>query len=197
MELARLLRERRSVHQFEDRPVEPKVVLELLETAVWAPNHRMTQPWRFVLTVGEGRKRIARVMAAVRTRNERDPERIRETEEKIFRNILGIPAFLTVIVREHPHPVVRMEDYAAACCVIHNFSLLAWEKGIGMVWETYDWLYDPDFRAAFGVKAGESIVGNLHLGYPARVPPPQPRIPAAERLTVFDSDGCDEDGNRE
>lgn len=189
-----MLKERRSVHQFEDRPVPPELVLALLEAAVWAPNHRMTQPWRFVLTCGEGRKRIARAMTGVRLKNERDPERIREIKDKIYKNIMSVPAFLTVVMREHPHPIVRMEDYAATCCVVHNFSLLAWEKGIGLVWETYDWLYDPDFRAALGVKEGETIVGNLHLGYPARVPPPQPRADAASRLTVVDRDAPDGDG---
>ncbi|MFO7341847.1 MAG: nitroreductase [Bacillaceae bacterium] len=186
MELGRLLRERRSIHVFEDRPVPPELVMELLEDAVWVPNHRMTQPWRFILTYGEGRRKIAEAVRKINADKEADPGKKKEAGQKFYNKIMAIPMILTVLMREDPNPVVREEDYAATCCVIHNFSLLAWERGIGMVWKTHGWLHDPIFREAMGIRPGERAVGNLQIGYPAKIPSAQPRIPAAQRLTVID-----------
>ncbi|MEW9670934.1 nitroreductase family protein [Ammoniphilus sp. 3BR4] len=90
---------------------------------------------------------------------------------------------MIVVMKEHTNLVVREEDYASTSCVIHNFSLLAWEQGIGLVWETYPLIHDPNFREALGIQPGEKVVGSLHLGYPARVPQAKPRIPASELIT--------------
>ncbi|MBA2874650.1 nitroreductase family protein [Thermaerobacillus caldiproteolyticus] len=186
MELSQLLRERRSVHTFEDRPVSPELVMELLETAIWVPNHRMTQPWRFILTYGEGRRKIAEAVRKIKESKEPDPSKKKEVGQKFYDKIMSIPMILTVLMKEDPSLIVREEDYASTSCVIHNFSLLAWEKGIGLVWETYGWLHESIFRETMGIQPGEKVVGNLHIGYPAKIPPAQPRIPAAHLITVFD-----------
>lgn len=187
MELSHIIMERRSVHVFEDRPVSLELVKKMLDTAVWVPNHKMTQPWRFVLVHGEGRKRIAEVSRALNERRERDPEKAKEIGLKFYNKLMAVPMFLLVVMKEHPHPVVREEDYASVSCLIHNFSLLSWEQGLGLVWETYPLLHEPSFREALGIGQGEKIVGSLHVGYPAKVPSAQPRIPAEQLLTVIET----------
>lgn len=179
-----LIKERRSIHSFQERQVPPKQIMEWLDTAVWVPNHRMTQPWRFILTYGEGRRKIAAAVRQMKESQEPDPDKKRAAGQKFYDKIMSVPLFLTVIMKEDPDPVVRQEDYASTSCVIHNFSLLAWEQGIGMVWETYGWLHHDIFREAMGIRPDEKAIGNLHIGYPAAIPPAQPRIPAATRITV-------------
>jgi nitroreductase len=61
VDLAQTMKERRSIHQFQTRPVSVELVKELIDTAVWVPNHRMTQPWRFVLIHDKGRSRLAEI----------------------------------------------------------------------------------------------------------------------------------------
>ncbi|WP_281282531.1 nitroreductase family protein [Paenibacillus piri] len=65
------------------------------------------------------------------------------------------------------------------------FSLLAWEHGIGMVWESYPLMHEPAFREALGIGPGEKVVGSLHVGYPAAIPAAQPRTAADRLLTVI------------
>ncbi|WP_077616689.1 nitroreductase family protein [Caenibacillus caldisaponilyticus] len=186
MELSQLMRERRSIHVFEDRPISPELVMEWLEAAIWVPNHRLTQPWRFILTYGEGRRKIAEAVRKIKENREADPDKKKGVGKKFYNKIMSIPMILTVVMKQDPNLGVREEDYASTSCVIHNLSLLAWERGIGMVWETYGWLHDPIFRETMGILPGEKAVGNLHIGYPAKIPPAQPRIPAVQLTTVFD-----------
>lgn len=81
-------------------------------------------------------------------------------------------------MKESPNLIERQDDFASTSIVIHNFSLLAWE--------TYPWIHEPEFREAMGIAPGEKVLGNLHIGYPAAIPSPQPRVPAAERITFVD-----------
>ena len=48
-EFARVLRGRRTIDQYIQTPVPEELVLEAIEVATWAPNHFMTEPWRFIL----------------------------------------------------------------------------------------------------------------------------------------------------
>lgn len=190
LSLANLIRERRSVHQFEDRVVPVELVKDILDTAVWVPNHKMTQPWRFVLVHGQGKEKLADAARRAAPNAPKfanlEPEKRAEMGQKMYQKFMGVPLFLAVVMSEAPHAHVREEDYASTSIIIHNFSLLAWEQGIGLVWETYGLIQLPEFREALGVKPDEKIVGMLHMGYPAKVPEAQSRIPAVERLTIIE-----------
>lgn len=186
MELSQLLRARRSIHRFEDREVDPDLVTELMESAIWVPNYHMTQPWRFIITYGEGRRRIAEAVRIMKEEREPDATKKKEVGQKFYQKIMTIPMLMTVIMKESPNLIVRQDDFASTSMIIHNFSLLAWEKGIGLVWETYPWIHEPKFREAMGIQPGERVLGNLHIGYPAVIPQAQPRIPASERITRVD-----------
>jgi nitroreductase len=187
VQLTKLLKERRSVHRFQNREVPIELVTELLDTAVWVPNHKMTQPWRFVIVRGDGRKRIAEISRTNVGKRERDPEKAKELGQKFYEKFMAVPMFVVVLMKENPAITVREEDYASTSCLIHNFSLLAWEQGLGLVWESYPLLSDKAFREALGIQPGERAVASLHVGYPDQIPAAQPRIAAAELMTIIES----------
>ncbi len=47
MELDAAIRSRRTHKAFEPEPVDPETIEELFELARFAPNHHLTEPWRF------------------------------------------------------------------------------------------------------------------------------------------------------
>lgn len=185
MELSQLMRERRSIHRFQQKEVPIDLVMELMETAVWVPNYHMTQPWRFIISYGEGKRKMAEAVRHMKEIREPDPDKRKATGQKFYDKIMAVPMIITVIMQENTNLIVREEDYASTSCIIHNFSLLAWEQGIGLVWETYPWLLEGVFRDAMGIKPGEKVLGNLHVGYPAQIPTAQSRVPAVERITII------------
>jgi nitroreductase len=180
--IADIIKNRRSVRVFKKDPVPTELILELLNIAIWAPNHGHREPWRFILHVGEGRSVLAEAMLQTYSG---------ETREKHGRPkydyFLGVPAHLTVLLPEDPRQKQWDEDYAAACCLIQNFQLAAWERGLGVVWKTNNYGYDPKFREAIGVRPEEKIVGVLHIGYPEIVPQARPRSAAENKLTIVDT----------
>ncbi|WP_429845074.1 nitroreductase family protein [Brevibacillus sp. FIR094] len=179
--IAQAIRDRRTIKKFKPDPIPLELFRELLDVAVWAPNHGLREPWRFVLYMEEG-KRVVVDAILQNAMKKRDPELL-----------LRVPAYLFVIVNEDPRQREREEDYAAACTLIQNFQLAAWERGLGVVWKTEPFTYQAGFLQAVGVRAEEKLVGMLQLGFPEVIPEARARTAANDKLTVIHSNVVLED----
>ena len=63
MELARAIASRQSINRVRQDPVPDGIIEEILESAVHAPNHKITEPWLFHVFTGKGRGEFARARA--------------------------------------------------------------------------------------------------------------------------------------
>ncbi len=61
MSILSLFRETREVRQFAERPVFRELILSILEDAVWAPNHKLREPWRFIYADGTAKQKLTAV----------------------------------------------------------------------------------------------------------------------------------------
>ncbi|OXS58379.1 nitroreductase [Cohnella sp. CIP 111063] len=177
--VAETLRQRRTIRQFKPDPVPFPLLLELLDTANWAPNHGLREPWRYILYQGEARSEFTEAVLGSMSAE----DKAKYAEQRI-RDYAVIPCHLIVVMKEDPRQKQWEEDFGAACGWIQSFQLAAWERGIGVVWKTNPYIYSPHFRRAVGVADGEKVVGVLHVGYPDLIPDPRPRSPAESKLTV-------------
>ena len=171
---------RRSIKRFTEVPVAPGDLERLLAAAVLAPNHRMTQPWRFLVLGPVARAEYGRVVAdrkASRVAEEAAAEAVRRKVEEEY---AAVPAMVAVAVRQADDAEVREEDSAATFMAVENLCLAAVELGLGTHLRTGAVLEDPRVRAALDVPAEERVVAMVQLGQPAEQPAPRPRRPAAE-----------------
>lgn len=173
---------RRSIKKFKTDPVNIEEIIELLNVAKWAPNHKLTEPWRFQLYADEGKEKFVEAFLTSQQKDGNIPDKAKN-KAAYFREI---PLHLVVIMPEDSRKKRWDEDYAAISSLIQNFQLAAWERGIGMIWRTNDWTHDPVFKEAIGVTSDEKIVGTLMIGYPKHVPEPEKRTDIRELLTVID-----------
>ncbi|MCI3924725.1 nitroreductase [Paenibacillus sp. TRM 82003] len=171
--VAKAIRDRRTIKVFKPDPVPEGLIVELLNVAVWAPNHKLREPWRFTLFLEEGKRLLVDAILA-NAKKPKDPVRL-----------MNIPAYLAVTVPENERQKEWDEDVFAAAAFIQNFQLAAWERGLGVKWLTEPYTYQPNFRASIGIHPGEKLIGLLQIGYPEIVPEGQPRTPAENKLTVF------------
>jgi len=178
-----IIRSRRSIKRFKKDPISLDTIKELLDIAVWAPNHKMREPWRFIAFLDEGKQALVEVL-----KSEKEKGRgARPMKPEKVEQWLSIPAFVVVVMPVDPRPQVFEEDYAAVSACVQNLQLAAWERGIGMLWNTEPTNYSPTFHAQIGVKPGEKVVGIMQIGYPDMTPKAQERTPIEERLTVITS----------
>ncbi|PYE52216.1 nitroreductase [Paenibacillus barcinonensis] len=169
------IQSRRTVKKFKKEAVPTEQIIDLLDTAVWAPNHKLREPWRFVLFSGKGRKKLAEAIEAEMGE-----------DNKFSANVLQVPSIMLVVMEEDPRQAIWDEDFAAASALVQNFMLAAWSEEIGTFWVTKPFLYAPKFRKELGIKAGEKIIGMLYIGYPDVIPSSKERTPAKDKLTLFE-----------
>ena len=174
---------RRSVKELADHPVTREQIEALLDAAVQAPNHRLTEPWRFYVLGPEARRAYGAALGARKARRVEDPAAAAEVARKVVEKHVALPAMLAVSVVLADDPEIREEDYAATWMAIENLSLAAVAMGLGTHLKTGAIMADPAARAAVGVPEGERIVATLEVGVPAAVPPARARKPATELTT--------------
>lgn len=175
MNVSDAIAQRRSIKKFQDRPVTREEIERLLDAAVLAPNHHLTQPWRFYVLGREARRRYGLALGDRKARKLTDAEATSAVRAKTAAEYHALPALIAVAMVLHENPDTREEDYAAVMQAIANIMLAAVERGLGTHMRTGAVMDDPAARAAVGVRDGERIVAMLSVGVPAEVPAPKPR----------------------
>ncbi len=171
---------RRSIKRFADRPVARADLERLLDAAVLAPNHRMTQPWRFLVLGPEARRAYGRVLGSRKAAKVADPAAAELVARNIEQDYVALPAMIGVAMHLAAEPADREEDFAATYMGLDNLLLQAVELGLGTHLKTGAVLDDPRVRQAFQLPDDERLVAIVQVGYPLEQPGPKPRRPAAE-----------------
>lgn len=183
MQVRDAIRARRSVKRFTDRPVTREEIEALLDAAALAPNHRLTQPWRFYVLGPEARRAYGLALGERKARKQEDPERGRTMRDATAQEHRDLPLMIAVAVVNSDDPEVREEDYAAAMMAVQNMALAAIELGLGTHIKTGGVMSDPAARAAAGVRDNERIIAVVNVGTPAELPPVKKREPASAFTT--------------
>ncbi|MCR8843978.1 nitroreductase [Paenibacillus sp. SC116] len=185
MSIKETIRGRRSTHNFKHTPIKKEQVLGWLDDAVYAPNHGLRQPWRFIFIGEQGKEEYSDKLVESVIKLGKFKEGDEAQKQKYREYVKHIPAFLVVVMPEDPRPNIWEEDVMAVSALVQNLQLLAWEDGVGMLWHTGGYIHQPFYRKTLGIQPGEKIIGNLFIGYPDEVRPVRPRKEAAELLTEF------------
>ena len=182
MDAITAINKRTSVRRFRPDPIPREAVERLLNCAVRAPNHKLTEPWRFAVLTGRARDRYAEIRARHRLKRYADPSatEAQAGAEKVRRESLEIPVYVIAMAALNPDEITREEDYAATMMAIANFMIAAESLGLGTYLKSGGVMRDPDLIQLAGVPEKFRVVGIVSLGYPAEQDPPRRRRPAAE-----------------
>ncbi|HEY9226021.1 MAG TPA: nitroreductase [Gemmatimonadaceae bacterium] len=183
MRVTEAIRDRRSIKRFTDRPVSREAIETLLAAATLAPNHRLTQPWRFYVLGPEARYAYGAALGDRKARKLEDPAAGRAMRDTVASEHRALPLMIAVAVVDTDNAEQREEDYAAAMMAVQNLSLAAVELGLGTHIKTGAVMSDPAARFAAGVRDGERIIAIVNVGEPAEVPPPKKRNDATSVTT--------------
>lgn len=183
MDLHEAIRARRSVRQFTDRVIRREEIEQLLDAATRAPNHRLTQPWRFYVLGPEARRAYGTALGLRKAKKVEDPAAAQAIVEKVAAAGAALPAQIAVAMTVSENPEIREEDYAATMMAVQNLLLAAAAMGLATHLKSGAVMEDPRARSAVGVPEGERIVVLIDLGEPAEAPEPRPRRAAGEVTT--------------
>jgi nitroreductase len=180
---------RRTIKDFKPDPVSDAALERALTAGIWAQNHRMTQPWRFVVLGPQAQRALAEAGADAQVRalpGGTDPATQAKVRAGAVQKLMSKPRIVVVTCVLSGDAFQRREDYAAVCCAIQNIQLAAWAEGVGMQWSSGKQTEQPQTYTLLGIDpTAEEIAGFLYFGYPALVPPPPPRKPLSQVMRVL------------
>jgi nitroreductase len=170
MDVFEAIRTRRTHKAYGAEPVDRATLTELLELARWAPNHHVTEPWRF---------RVLGPRALQRLKQDAGPEAAAKLDRA--------PTLIVASALRTPDdPIAAEEDFAAAVIASYLILLGAHALGLAGYWRTPAVLRTPEGRAALGVGDDERVLGLLHLGPPRQEQRAPDRAPGQEYATFLD-----------
>ena len=161
MDVETAIRTRRTHKRFGDEPLPREEVEQLLDLGRFAPNHHLTEPWRFRV-LGPG--------ALARLKQAGGPKEAAKLDRA--------PTLVVVSAALTGDPLADEEDLHATAAALYGVLLAAHGRGLASYWRTPAVLREPEGRAAVGLPGDERFVGLLHLGPSVSEPPEKERGPA-------------------
>lgn len=169
MDVETAIRTRRTHKAYRPEPLQRDALDDLFELANFAPNHHLTQPWRFRVV---GPRALERLKAAA------GPEAARKLDRAP--TLVACSALLSAEAR------AGEEDLLASACAAYIVLLGAHGRGLAGYWRTPAVLWTVAGRVALGIPAEERVIGLLYLGRPVQEQRPPERAPAAATVTYLD-----------
>ena len=170
MELEEAIRTRRTHKAYAAEPVARETLDELFELARWAPNHKLTNPWRFRVLGPQALQRLKQAAD--------DPIAAAKLDRA--------PTLVAVTTTQSGDPVMDEEDMLATGTAAYVVLLAAHGRGLAGYWRTPGVLRTAAGRAALGLGDDERVLGLLHLGHPRQAPRVPERAPVAEVAIYLD-----------
>ncbi|HEV3128452.1 MAG TPA: nitroreductase [Solirubrobacteraceae bacterium] len=169
MDVEDAIRSRRTHKAFAPEPVPSQLLDELLELARWAPNHHLTNPWRF---------RVLGPSALARLKKAAGPEAAAKLDRA--------PTLVVVTGLGSEDPVQDQEDLCATACATYAVLLAAHGRGLAGYWRTPAVLRTPEGLKALGIPPDERFVALIHLGWPRQEKEPPERLPPTDVVTYLE-----------
>ncbi len=166
MDVEEAIRARRTIKAYAPQPIPRETLEELLDLARWAPNHHLTNPWRFRV-VGPGT--LERLKSAAGP----------EAASKLDR----APTLVVATAVLTGDPEQDEEDLHAAGVATYIVLLAAHARGLAGYWRTPGVLRTPEGRAAVEMGEDERFVGLIHLGEARQGKEPPARAPLPDIVT--------------
>ena len=174
---------RRSVKEFTESPVSDETLERLFAAAVWAPNHRLTEPTRFFALRKDSpiRHKVAEVAWKTTYENvvNPNPNQKRRSADASRERVLNAPAMVYVYSVGGDNEEVTRENYATSCCAVQNMALAAVAEGLSLDWSTGGLTKLPDLAQTLGSDPDWMMVGVVFIGRAEAIPNAQ-RMPHSE-----------------
>ncbi|GMU47531.1 MAG: hypothetical protein AMXMBFR26_23130 [Porticoccaceae bacterium] len=172
------LQHRRSEAALGEPAPDGEVLTNIQRAALAAADHATLRPWRFLVIRGTARERLGELFVRAR---EAEGELSERERERTRGRPLRAPLLIAVICSPRTDAKVpEIEQLLSAGAAAQNLLNAAYAQGVGAIWRTGAFAYDPLVKAGLGLAVGEHIVGFLYLGTVIEPRPPRPALDPAD-----------------
>ena len=180
--LSNIIQRRRSIFpvSYTSQEIPADVIEQVLESANYAPTHKMTQPWRFIVYRKEGKAKLGKELARIYKETTAPEKFLQKKYDSIEEKFSQSSCVLAINAQLHPEKLPAWEEIAALGCAVQNMSLTAETLNVGAYWSS------PDTISALGsymeLKENEQCFGLFYMGYHESEKRPAVRTPMSKKV---------------
>ena len=180
MTLEKLIKSRVSQKTYKDLEVNRGLLENLLETSSYAPNHKMREPWKFIVIDGNKKEVLKQ-----RYLDQLPKDEVEVTKKKLDKILLAqtIIAFIMPLTLNYDDEI---EDLQANAMLVQNFLLLANEQGLSTHVKTPTFIKTDLFKSILKIDPREIVSCLVMVGYKDKENAAKRRTPAAELLSYYE-----------
>lgn len=180
--LSEIIKSRRSIYpdSYTSDEIAEELITQILESANYAPTHRLTQPWRFTVLVNGAKDKLGAEFGKIYKATTPPEKFLQKKYDSFGQKTAQASAIITIQVQFHEHKVPAWEEIAAVACAVQNMALTAEALGIGAYWSSpvlIDHLGD-----FLQLNENEKCYGIFYMGYHNVAPRAANRTPMAEKV---------------
>ncbi len=163
--LKNIIQSRRSIfaRNYVQKPIEDHLIEEIIESAIYAPTHKRTEPWRFIAFKDEGKTKLGTELARVYKENTNEETFLEKKYLSISENAQRAGCMIAIIAVLHPDKLPEWEEVAAIGCAVQNMALTTEVNGLGGYWSS-PWIVNH-LSEFLSLQANERCLGFFYLGY--------------------------------
>ena len=165
-EIEKAIQHRRSIYpkNYTGEIIDDVIIEQLLESANWAPTHKLTEPWRFTVFKGMGLEKLAHFQSTL-YREKAEGEGT--FEQKKFDQLSTKPQMCSHVISigMKRNPVVpEVEEISAVACAAQNIMICASAHGLGSYWGSGGITYYEEAKPFFDLGKEDKLLGFIFLG---------------------------------
>jgi nitroreductase len=169
-EINKLIQTRRSIYpaQYSGERVDDKIIQQMLENANWAPNHKHTEPWRFIVFTDKGLDQLGKFQAEIYKQVSTSKGNFDESKMENLRNkpLTASHVIAIGMKRDEKQSIPEVEEVAAVAAAVQNMQLTASAYRVGCYWGSGGITYMEEAKKALALEKEDKLLGFLYVGMP-------------------------------
>ncbi len=181
--LTKIIKRRRSIFpdSYIQQEIPTAVIEQILENANYAPTHKLTQPWRFVVIRKEAKAKLGQTLAQLYKEKIEPAKFLQKKHDSFLQKTAQADVILAINIQFHPDKVPNWEEIAAVACAVQNIALTAESLNIGGYWSSPPLI--DDLGAFLNLGANEKCFGLFYMGYHQEELSKLNRTPMSDKVT--------------
>ena len=180
--LSSIIKRRRSVFppSYTTEEIPAELITQILESANYAPTHKLTQPWRFIVCRKEGKRKLGEELARLYKEQTPQAQFLQKKYESITTKTEQSSCIIILNAQLHPGTLPEWEEIAALACAVQNMALTAEALKIGAYWSSPGTI--KDLNSYFELAPDEKCFGLFYMGFHQEEPREPKRTPIEEKV---------------
>lgn len=147
-------------------PISKEAVETIIEAAIQAPNHHITEPWKFFVMQGENMQQFYDAAMEFQKNRDISEQEFERMKVKMISKTMVAPTVILAVYSKNKNKtrVKYEEDILAVGAAIQNMLVQATSMGIDSIWKTGPVYNATEVKSALGIEEDEEVVGAIFFG---------------------------------